>query len=156
MGASEDSYRLYNCVRCAKQVRICRRCDRGNRYCAEGCAQISRREAQRRAGRSYQRSPRGACNHAARQARLRARHANKVTHQSSPVKATLGIVASIPTTTQGEEHVETAALGPVRPAALYAHASFCFQHRVLALPRCSFCGAVLPQFARRARLRGGP
>ena len=155
MGASEDSYRLYNCVRCAKQVRICRKCDRGNIYCADSCAQISRREAQRRAGRDYQLSPRGACNHGARQARLRARHANKVTHQGSPAKPTLGIVASIPPTTQGEEHVGTAAVIRVRPVPLHAHASFSIHHRVLGLC-CSFCGAVLAPFARRGPLRSGP
>jgi hypothetical protein len=32
MAASEQSYRLYNCGRCAQQVRICRDCDRGNQY----------------------------------------------------------------------------------------------------------------------------
>jgi hypothetical protein len=31
----EPSYRLYNCARCAVQVRICRRCDHGNVYCGD-------------------------------------------------------------------------------------------------------------------------
>ena len=50
MRASEKTYRLYSCGRCAEQVRICRDCDRGNRYCAGECAQIRRRESLRRAG----------------------------------------------------------------------------------------------------------
>ena len=36
----EESYRLYNCACCGRQVRICRHCDRGNRYCAWGCAAV--------------------------------------------------------------------------------------------------------------------
>ncbi len=49
----EPSYRLYNCARCAAQVRLCRRCDHGNVYCAGECARISRRESVRRAGARY-------------------------------------------------------------------------------------------------------
>ena len=30
MREGEESYRLCSCRRCARQVRICRRCDRGN------------------------------------------------------------------------------------------------------------------------------
>jgi len=76
MAEPEPSHRLYNCARCAALVRICRRCDRGNRYCTAGCAGLRRGESLRRAGRRYQRSRPGACRHAARQARWRARQAN--------------------------------------------------------------------------------
>ncbi len=100
MRASEDSYRLYNCARCAKQVRICRQCDRGNRYCAEGCAQQSRRESRRRAARRYQQSQRGACKHAARQRAWRSRHAQKVTHHGCLASAFAFIVSFIATTRQ--------------------------------------------------------
>ena len=72
MRASEQSYRLYSCGRCAQQVRICCECDRGNLYCAGECALIRRSESLRRAGARYQLSYRGACCHAARQRRWRA------------------------------------------------------------------------------------
>ncbi len=53
MRADEQSYRLYSCRRCAQQMRICRRCDRGNQYCAAECARIRRGESLRRAGARY-------------------------------------------------------------------------------------------------------
>jgi hypothetical protein len=80
----QPSYRLYNCARCAVQVRICRRCDHGNVYCAAACARIRRRECTRRASARYQRTGRGARRHAARQRAYRARVCSKVTHQGSP------------------------------------------------------------------------
>lgn len=52
----EPTYRLYNCRRCAVQVRICRHCDHGNIYCAGECSRICRRESLRRAGARYQRT----------------------------------------------------------------------------------------------------
>jgi hypothetical protein len=85
MGASEKTYRLYSCARCAKQVRTCGDCDRGNRYCAEGCARERRRESLRRACCRYQQSYRGALKHAARQRAWRACCAQKVTHHGSLV-----------------------------------------------------------------------
>jgi len=46
---------------CAAKLRflICSHCDRGQIYCAQGCAQTARRDAQRAAGRRYQASRRG-------------------------------------------------------------------------------------------------
>ena len=82
MGVLEEPcYRLYNCRRCSALVRICRRCDHGNIYCAGECARIRRLESLRRAGARYQRSRRGAHRHAARQKRWRHCQRQKVTHQ---------------------------------------------------------------------------
>ena len=75
--------RLFVCVRCRTQVLICSCCDRGQIYCAGGCAQEARYHAQRAAGRRYQTSRRGRLAHAVRARRWRARQKN-VTHQSSP------------------------------------------------------------------------
>jgi hypothetical protein len=75
--------RLYLCGRCRVQVLICRCCDRGQIYCAGGCAQEARHQAQREAGQRYQASRRGRLAHAARSGRWRARQKN-VTHQGSP------------------------------------------------------------------------
>jgi hypothetical protein len=74
--------RLYLCARCHDQVLICSCCDHGNIYCAKGCAEEARRSAQREAGRRYQSSRRGRCNHAKRARGYRARQ-KKVTHQGS-------------------------------------------------------------------------
>jgi hypothetical protein len=47
---TEETGRLFNCRRCGKQVRICRKCDRGNIYCGKECSKAARLEAQRRSG----------------------------------------------------------------------------------------------------------
>ena len=78
MKTGEESYRLYSCGRCARQVRICRDCDRGNRYCAGECAAVRRRESLQRAGARYQCSHRGASRHAARQSAWRQRRPSRV------------------------------------------------------------------------------
>jgi hypothetical protein len=76
----EGAARLFLCARCRVQVVICSCCDRGQIYCADGCAQEARHQAQRAAGRRYQASRRGRLAHAARSGRWRARQKN-VTHQ---------------------------------------------------------------------------
>jgi hypothetical protein len=150
MKASQNSYRLYNCERCAQQVRICSNCDRGNRYCAGECAALRRRESLLRAGRRYQRSYRGACAHAARQSAWRERQGQEVTHQGSIPTAVWVTVTnhSTQTTTQGT-HAQIASLQS-QPHSAAPHA-----HR-MAVSSCSFCWRALPAFARLGTLRGGP
>jgi hypothetical protein len=72
---------LFNCARCHLQQVICRRCDRGQRYCA-ACAVVARSDRLRAAGRRYQATPRGRACNARRQQRFRLRQ-RKVTHQGS-------------------------------------------------------------------------
>ena len=180
MGASEKTYRLYGCGRCAQQVRICRDCNRGNLYCAGECAQIRRRESLHRAGERYQLGYRGACRHAARQSTWRERHAQKVTHQGSLPSVDTLIVVAIPTQTATEEpHVDMASIQPpaqphslsrvalsTAPMRAYVRwlVSGCprgtghwYVHRMApAAQRCSFCWRALPPFARLGPLRGGP
>ena len=144
MRASRKSYRLYNCARCAVQVRICSDCDRGNQYCAGDCARIRRRESRCRAGVRYQSSFRGALKHAARQSAWRVR-TQIVTHQGSVAGIEAGIVVSTLHVTE-EPDVELVALLPIlqRP------------HRHARVSRCSFCWRPLPVFARLGPLRSGP
>jgi hypothetical protein len=147
MAVREPSHRLYNCARCGEQVRICRRCDRGNVYCARACAGVRRRESLRRAAERYQLSPRGARRHAARQRAWRERRAHKVTHQGSLASAFAATVAAVSSHPQlqgshgNTPHIEPRSFPPCtsRPA-----------------PRCSFCARALSPFARLGPLRGGP
>jgi len=164
METKEKTYRLYSCARCAKQVRICRECDRGNLYCAGECAQIRRHESARRATQRFQLSHRGACLHAARQRAWRQRESQKVTHQGSLPGAQALIVAPISTrtTTQGT-HADISPIPPLPHRLLRAGLSVVHTrarwhaHRVApATQRCSFCWRALPAFARRGPLRGGP
>ena len=76
--------REFTCARCTATVRICRRCDRGNRYCPL-CAPLAERERVQRAGVNYQGQEPGRTNHKRRQqeylARCEARE--KMTHRGS-------------------------------------------------------------------------
>jgi len=126
--------RLYLCARCHVQVLICSCCDRGNVYCKKGCAKKARRSAQREAGRRYQSSHRGRCNHAKRARDYRARQ-NKVTHQGS--------LRSSPDDVMRESE-------PAIPEATPSLA------RALQLPwRCHWCGRPCSPFLRTDFLRRG-
>ena len=84
----EQTGRLFLCARCQAQVLVCRQCDRGQRYCAAGCAEITRLNRQREAGKRYQKSRAGRHKHAARTHQWRKRRAAAakiVTHHSSQV-----------------------------------------------------------------------
>lgn len=150
MTAGEQSYRLYSCRCCAQQVRICVHCDRGNQYCAGGCARLRRRESLRRAGARYQLSYRGACCHAARQRRWRERQQQKVTHHGSAEAGAALIVVARATTTANDADHSALATTPTAPAV---HEP-AFHRRPAA--RCSFCRRALSRFARIGPLRGGP
>ena len=75
---------------------LCRRCDRGDRYCSRACARQARHATLRAASRRYQQSRRGRGYHAARQARYRRRRdpREKVTHQTSPAPRPCGMVTA--------------------------------------------------------------
>jgi hypothetical protein len=167
MEASQNTYRLYSCRRCAQQVSICRDCDHGNIYCAGECAQICRRDSKRRAAKHYQLSQRGASRHAARQSAWRERQAQEVTHQGSLPGAEMPIVAISTQTTTQATHAHILAIQPPlqlhsapRAGLSAAHAHMQASrhaHRLVApAQRCSFCWRALPAFARLGPLRGGP
>jgi hypothetical protein len=131
----EPTYRLYNCQRCGVQVRICRRCDHGNLYCAGECARIRRRESLRRAGARYQRTRRGACCHAARQQAWRAR-GQEVTHQGYPGGERCRSVSNHPMTVM--EPTDAYRAEPDHASHLESE----------TLARCAFCRALLPAWTR--------
>lgn len=82
----DQTGRLLLCARCQAQALVCSQCDRGQRYCSNGCANITRRSRQREAGRRYQQSRIGRHKHAARMHQWRKRRAASakiVTHHGS-------------------------------------------------------------------------
>lgn len=93
-----DSFRFVVCDRadCRQVFFLCRRCDRGDRYCSRACAHQARHATLRAASRRYQQSRRGRGQHAARQAHYRRRRAprEKVTHQTSHAPRPCGIVTA--------------------------------------------------------------
>jgi hypothetical protein len=88
-GCEENLHpRLFLCGRCRQQVRICRRCDRGQVYCGHECALEERRGRQRMARRRYQASERGRQMHADRSRQYRA-IGRRVTDQGPIIRTKL-------------------------------------------------------------------
>lgn len=161
----EDTHRLYNCTRCGVQVRICRRCDRGNCYCPGPCAAVRRQESLRRAGNRYQCSYRGACRHAARQRVWRTRQTQKVTHQGSLGAAVTVTVAATSTPAaihHADIRLEQLPNAPepsplaIAIGAPGLHDGWSAQRTPQSALRCHFCQRALTPFARLGPLRGGP
>lgn len=76
--------RQRECYGCQAVFWICRRCDRGQRYCSSQCRTLALREQRRRANRRHQHSPHGRLDHRDRQRDYRKRCAQKrVTDKSS-------------------------------------------------------------------------
>lgn len=134
----EQRFRLYDCQRCGIAVIICWRCDNGQSYCAEECARIQRREAQRQAGARYQLSSRGARRHAARQHAWRERRAQQgcsiVTHTPcTSAVAVLTVPAAVLTTAKGPDDAHDA--GDRAQQLLRA----ALERSEESAPRCDFC-----------------
>jgi hypothetical protein len=127
------SARLFLCAGCRMQVLICSCCDRGQIYCAEGCAQRVRRRAVKCSGQRYQNSPAGRRRHAARQARYRARD-KKVTHHGSPPPRPDDLLA--PGSPMSASDV---AIPEDRPRRTITH--------------CHWCGRRCPPLVRQGFLR---
>ena len=72
------------CRGCGAVFRICRRCDRGHRYCSPACRRQARRRQRRCANQRYQQSPEGRLDHCDRQREYRRRARTRVTDQASP------------------------------------------------------------------------
>jgi len=93
----DPSARLFHCARCHCQVILCRRCDRGHVYCANGCARQARKASVQRAGARYRATRRGRLNNALRQRRFRARQQKVTHHRSAPVVATAVLPVNVTT-----------------------------------------------------------
>ena len=106
----DEPARRFLCARCRAPTLVCSHCDRGQIYCATGCAAVVRQQSQRDAGRRYQDSLRGRFRHAARTRRWRERQAllavpvarsqiatpQSVTHQGSPLPASDAVLVAVP------------------------------------------------------------
>ena len=133
--------RFFLCVRCRAQVLVCSHCDRGQIYCAQGCAQTARRDAQRAASRRYQKSRRGRVNHAARAGRYRARQKN-VTHQGSPPHRADDLVMASAVVTTAKPPSASPGEG-ARSSPPHRSGSW----------SCHWCGCRCSPFVRREFLR---
>ncbi len=129
----ENSYRLLVCLDCRGQVKLCRRCDRGNIYCSAKCATERRKATQRRASRQYQKTTAGRRRHASRQSRYRQRKREAVTQQGSQPEG------------------ERDWLGEEKPLLEMVETKAEVQGQV----QCTKCGRWCGPFARREPWHGG-
>jgi hypothetical protein len=126
----DEPARRFLCACCRMPTLVCSRCDRGQIYCAAGCAAQARQQSQREAGRRYQSSRPGRFNHAARTRRWREREAllavslarsevatpQSVTHQGSPLSGSDAVLAAVPSPVVAAA-VPAAATAASAPAA---------------------------------------
>ena len=140
----ESSGRHYLCARCRTAVIVCSHCDRGQRYCAGGCAQMARAYSLKAAGQRYQTSLRGRRTHAARQRVYRAKQI-KVTHQGSPPQPPSDLLPSIGETTSQS----------TKPASwqVAGYPTLCVEIAPPLPWHCHFCGRLQAQFVRHGYLR---
>ena len=75
-----ESHRMFTCARCHKQIVICTRCDRSNRYCSDKCSDAALKESWRRASARYQSTERGRIKHKVRHQRYLQRQ-EEMTHK---------------------------------------------------------------------------
>lgn len=142
----QESYRLFQCACCGRQVCICTECDRGNIYCSGACSQTRRRESVRKAGKHYQSTLSGAANHARRQRAYTARRRAEMTHHGS--SAAVGVAEPLP----GEEmRASEGEPASAQEQELPHDAFFRLPDGALDAPsvnRCDFCGRAVGSWAR--------
>ena len=154
----EQTGRLFLCARCQAQVLVCSQCDRGQRYCNSGCADITRLSRQREAGKRYQQSRAGRHKHAARMHQWRKRRAATtkiVTHhgsQGTPADAVLPGNESPPAISPDSQ-----APSPCSPIAPDSIALCATTNTRISIPaplwRCHWCQLICPAFVRQRFLR---
>ncbi len=124
----DEPARRFLCARCRAPTLVCSRCDRGQIYCATGCAAAARQQSQREAGQRYQCSRPGRFMHAARTQRWRERQAllavaaarsalatpQSVTHQGSTSPASDAVLVAFPSPVAAAA-VPAASAPPTQP-----------------------------------------
>jgi hypothetical protein len=124
----ESTGRIFKCARCFKQVIICSRCDRGQRYCSPDCSETARNHSQRAASHRYQQSREGRIKHALRMRLYRLRK-QIVTHQGSQPLVPYGLLQTNSADTRKSDAAP-------------------FQSVVTRRIQCHFCGCHCSEFVR--------
>ena len=154
----DQTGRLFLSARCQAQVLVCSQCDRGQRYCANGCSAITRLIRKREASIRYQQSRMGRHRHAARMQRwriLRAASEKMVTHHGSqvtPSDALLPGNKSLPAISPDSQ-----TQSPCIPIATDSIALSTTANTRISIPapvwRCHWCQSPCPALVRQGFLR---
>lgn len=136
--------RKIHCHQCGVEFCLCRRCDRGQRYCSKKCRELARRAVLNRARIKYASSSRGRIQNRLRQQRYRQRKRgifhviSKTVTDHSSHKIVIGLESL---------HEDTATVsgkGPPRPGRSGAE-GVCFI--------CGCRGVIVEQVSLRGRFR---
>jgi len=96
---------------CGVVFYLCRRCDRGQRYCSPRCREKALRLQRREANRRHQQSPEGRLDHRDRQREYRKRQRARVTDKSS-LRASRCVNLTVPPVREPIEATLALDLGP--------------------------------------------
>lgn len=135
----ENHCRFFLCACCRRQILLCSRCDRGQRYCSRDCSSEVRRRNQREARARYQATPRGRELHAERSRRYRSRR--RVTDQGPAPQAKPAVKADQAASPNAQASVTAA------PAAA---------HTPALGNSCHCCGKPVSAFVRLSWIRRRP
>ena len=141
---ADQTARLFLCACCRIQVLVCSPCDRGQRYCADGCAATTRQALQRDSARRYQSGRAGRFKHGLRTQRWRARQAalaKIVTHQGSQDGPSDDVLPATQTSALAIQPCTTTTSIAVI-AAVHPHAW-----------RCHWCCMPCPALVRQGPIR---
>ena len=129
--AADD--RLFTCGACGTFTRICRRCDRGQRYCSPSCSRQAREHSVREAGRRYRQTFAGRIGNARRQRAYYRRfylRQKSLTHHGSKAPAVS------PSMARKVSEGTVCCTPGVEPSLAERH------HWLPWQPRCDFCGRL--------------
>ena len=107
--AIRREFRVFICGTCGKTVRICRRCDRGQRYCSKPCSREARRKSNREAGRRHRKKPLWRRGNRRRQSDYRQRKKSVTHHASARPDPSGTMTAERPTEAAHEQEVKSHA-----------------------------------------------
>ena len=141
--------RMFTCGQCGAIVWVCKRCDRGNRYCSKACSKAADDASKAKARRKFQSSDRGREGNARRQREYYYRHRGTpqriLTDDTSQAPLASSRIVSPTTAVIGEskrqipdEPERTQGQSRALPVGVMA----CQHGSSLpgGAPRCTFCG----------------
>ena len=135
---------------CARQVVLCRSCDRGQAYCSKACSARSRSERRREARGRYRRTEKGRETGRRRQRRYRIRQADlaRATARAAASETAAEVPSGdVPETPEDAGSEKTVTDHPSRPLPAPLAAVRTARERRESPPRCAVCGRIVTHVA---------
>jgi hypothetical protein len=143
----QETIRRFLRAGCRVAAHVCTACDRGQRYCSDGCALAARRRSQRESDQRYQSSERGRLKHAEGARRYRQRRGS-VTERGAVVSPEQDLCS-----TSALHEVSTPSSSAEETATTPASESSSDDEAHFGQVSCHFCRRWCDQWIRHAPLR---